>query len=66
MNNYVAGKDKLVQEIDIKAKTWIGRYQDYLSQNFGGPLKCWSEEKLISIAQAYEESTDWHKNKPKI
>lgn len=26
----------------------------------------WSEEKLISIAQAYEENTDWHKKKPKI
>lgn len=26
----------------------------------------WSEEKLISIAQAYEQNTDWHKNKPKI
>lgn len=26
----------------------------------------WSEEKLISVAQTYEENTDWHKNKPKL
>ena len=25
----------------------------------------WSEEKIISIAQAYQENTDWHKKRPK-
>ncbi len=26
----------------------------------------WSEEKIISVAQQYEENTDWHTRKPKI
>lgn len=52
MNNYVAGKDKLVQEIDIKAKIWAERCKNYPSPNLGIPIKYWSEEKLIKAMVA--------------
>ena len=52
MNNYVAGKDSLVQEIDIKAKIWAERCKNYLSPNLGIPIKYWSKEKLIKAMVA--------------
>ena len=26
----------------------------------------WEEEKILNVAHAYEQSTDWHKQKPKL
>ncbi|MBA2655435.1 MAG: GNAT family N-acetyltransferase [Tatlockia sp.] len=49
---YISGKDKLVQEIDSKAKLWIGRKKDYLSPNTGSLAKKWSQEKLIKAMVA--------------
>jgi GNAT superfamily N-acetyltransferase len=46
INAYVFGKDKLVQEIDTKAKLWPGRKKDYLPPNTGHPAKEWSQEKM--------------------
>ncbi len=47
MNSYVFGKDKLVQEIDAKAKLWPKRKNDYLKENTGTTAKAWSHEKLV-------------------
>ncbi len=47
MNSYVFGKDKLVQEIDAKAKLWPKRKNDYLRENTGTAAKNWSYEKLV-------------------
>jgi hypothetical protein len=47
MNSYVFGKDKLVQEIDTKAKLWTQRKKDYLPSNTDPSAKDWSKEKLI-------------------
>ncbi len=52
MNAYVFGKDKLVQEIDTKAKLWLERKKDYLPPNTGHPAKEWSQEKLIKAMEA--------------
>lgn len=50
--SYVSGKDKLVQEIDAKAKLWAGRKRDYLPQNTGSMAKNWSHEKLVKAMEA--------------
>ncbi len=50
--SYVSGKDKLVQDIDAKAKLWAGRKKDYLSQNTGPMAKHWSHEKLVKAMEA--------------
>jgi GrpB-like predicted nucleotidyltransferase (UPF0157 family)/GNAT superfamily N-acetyltransferase len=50
--SYVAGKDKLVQEIDAKAKLWHGRKKDYLSPNTGTQSKAWSQKKLLQAMGA--------------
>lgn len=47
MNSYVFGKDKLVQEIDAKAKLWPKRKNDYLKENTGTTAKNWPHEKLM-------------------
>ena len=52
MNSYVFGKDKLVQEIDTKAKLWAKRKKDYLSPNTGEYAHEWSQEKLIKAMVA--------------
>ena len=28
--------------------------------------RIWSESKLIAIANAYQQATDWHKKRPKV
>nr|HAT8714345.1 GNAT family N-acetyltransferase [Legionella jordanis] len=50
--SYVSGKDKLVQEIDAKAKLWEGRKRDYLPQNTGARAKDWTHEKLVKAMEA--------------
>ncbi|ASQ47465.1 dephospho-CoA kinase/protein folding accessory domain-containing protein [Legionella clemsonensis] len=50
--SYVAGKDKLVQEIDAKAKLWKKRKRDYPPQNTGRMAKDWSYEKLVKAMEA--------------
>ncbi len=52
MNSYVFGKDKLVQEIDAKAKLWPKRKKDYLNENTGTTAKNWSHEKLVKAITA--------------
>jgi GrpB-like predicted nucleotidyltransferase (UPF0157 family)/RimJ/RimL family protein N-acetyltransferase len=52
MNSYVFGKDKLVQEIDTKAKLWTQRKKDYLPSNTGPSAKDWSKKKLIKAMVA--------------
>lgn len=52
INAYVFGKDKLVQEIDAKAKRWSKRKKDYLSANTGYNVNKWSTEKLIKAMEA--------------
>ncbi len=52
INSYVFSKDKLVQQIDAKAKLWDGRKRDYLSPNTGRPVSEWSQEKLIKAMEA--------------
>lgn len=52
MNSYVFGKDKLVQEIDTKAKLWPKRKNDYLKENTGTTAKNWSHEKLVKAMVA--------------
>jgi GrpB-like predicted nucleotidyltransferase (UPF0157 family)/RimJ/RimL family protein N-acetyltransferase len=47
INSYVLGKDKLVQQIDAKAKQWPQRKNNYLSANTGPALAHWSHEKLL-------------------
>jgi GrpB-like predicted nucleotidyltransferase (UPF0157 family)/GNAT superfamily N-acetyltransferase len=49
---YVSGKDKLVQEIDTKAKLWANRKQDYLPPNTGPLAKDWPHEKLVNAMEA--------------
>lgn len=50
--SYVSGKDKLVQEIDAKAKLWAERKRDYLPQNTGSIAKDWSHKKLVKAMEA--------------
>ena len=50
--SYVSGKDKLVQEIDTKAKRWAKRKRDYLPPNTGPLAKSWSHEKLVKAMEA--------------
>ena len=50
--SYVSGKDKLVQEIDAKAKCWAGRKRDYPLPNTGPLAKDWSHEKLVKAMDA--------------
>lgn len=50
--SYVSGKDKLVQEIDAKAKLWAERKSDYLAPNTGSMAKYWSDEKLVKAMEA--------------
>lgn len=50
--SYVSGKDKLVQEIDAKAKLWAGRKRDYLPHSTGPMAKDWSHEKLVKAMEA--------------
>jgi GNAT superfamily N-acetyltransferase len=50
--SYVSGKDKLVQEIDNKAKLWRERKRDYLLPNTGPLAKDWSHDKLIKAMEA--------------
>lgn len=52
INSYVFGKDRLVQEIDARAKRWPGRKRDYLSPNTGPLAKDWTHEKLIKAMEA--------------
>lgn len=53
INSYILGKDKLlIQAIDHKAKTWLGRKKDYLSPNPGPLALHWSQEKLIKAMEA--------------
>jgi GrpB-like predicted nucleotidyltransferase (UPF0157 family)/GNAT superfamily N-acetyltransferase len=52
ISTYVSGKNQLVQEIDAKAKIWMGRKEDYLSQNTGPLAKNWSQDKLIKAMEA--------------
>lgn len=52
INQYVIGKDKLVQAIDRKAKVWSGRETYFLSPNKGQPANQWSQEKLIKAMEA--------------
>lgn len=52
MMSYVTGKDKLVQAIDVKAKCWSRRKQDYLTANPGIPAKHWSDIKLLKAMEA--------------
>lgn len=52
MNSYVFGKDKLVQEIDTKAKRWPKRKNDYFPPNTGPTIKQWSHEKLVKAMVA--------------
>lgn len=52
MNSYVFGKDKIVQEIDAKAKRWPKRKNDYLKANTGAAAKNWSHEKLVKAMVA--------------
>jgi GrpB-like predicted nucleotidyltransferase (UPF0157 family)/GNAT superfamily N-acetyltransferase len=47
IHSYVLGKDKLVQEIDAKAKQWEHRKKDYPKDNTGITAKNWSQEKLV-------------------
>lgn len=51
-NSYVFGKDKLVQEIDAKAKLWPERKKDYLPPNTGVDAQAWSQEKIIKAMEA--------------
>jgi len=50
--SYVSGKDKLVQEIDAKAKLWAGRKRDYLPPNTGPLAKDWPHDKLVKAMEA--------------
>ncbi|KTD57738.1 GNAT family N-acetyltransferase [Legionella shakespearei] len=50
--SYVSGKDKLVQEIDAKAKLWPGRKKEYLPPNTGIHAKYWPQEKLLQAIGA--------------
>jgi len=52
ISSYVFGKDKLVQEIDAKAKIWPKRKKDYLSPHTGVFAREWSKEKLIKAIEA--------------
>lgn len=49
---YVLGKEKLVQDIDAKAKIWTERKKDFLSPNTGVPYNHWSHEKIIKAMEA--------------
>lgn len=49
---YVIGKDKLVQQIDAKAKLWSGRKQDYLPTNTGINIKNLSNTELMKAITA--------------
>ncbi len=49
---YVSGKDKLVQDIDTKAKCWSERKNDYLPPNIGPLAKDWPHEKLVQAMEA--------------
>lgn len=49
---YVLGKDKLVQEIDVKAKLWSLKRKDFLSLNCGVIAKNWTKEKIIKAMEA--------------
>ncbi|MDP3562352.1 MAG: bifunctional GrpB family protein/GNAT family N-acetyltransferase [Legionellaceae bacterium] len=50
--SYVSGKDKLVQEIDTKAKLWSKRKRNYLPANTGPVAKDWTNEKLVKSMEA--------------
>lgn len=50
--SYVLGKNKLVQEIDAKAKHWQERKKNYLPPNTGPMAKEWSHEKLVKSIEA--------------
>lgn len=50
--SYVSGKDKLVQEIDTKAKMWLGRRCDYLPANTGLRAKDWSNQQIVKAMDA--------------
>lgn len=52
MNHYVLGKDRLVQEIDAKAKVWSHHRMDYLPMNTGPLAKFWTQEKIIKAMEA--------------
>jgi len=52
ITSYVLGKDKLVQEIDTKAKFWSKRKKDFLKENTKTAAKNWSREKLVKAMVA--------------
>jgi GrpB-like predicted nucleotidyltransferase (UPF0157 family)/GNAT superfamily N-acetyltransferase len=52
INNYVSGKDKLVRQIDTKAKLWQGRKHDFRTPNTGRKASTWSREKIIKAMEA--------------
>lgn len=49
---YFAGKTKLVQAIDAKAKLWLGRKKDFTLANQGLMAKDWSQDKLAKAMEA--------------
>ena len=51
-NAYVLGKDKLVQNIDAKAKVWSERKRNFLPANTGVLLSRWPHEKIINAMEA--------------
>lgn len=54
INQYVLGKDKLVQAIDLKAKQWAAKHQHhpFLSQSRGMESKYWPQEKIMKTMEA--------------
>lgn len=52
INHYVIGKDKLVQQIDTKAKLWLGKRNDYLPSNTGKNIKNLSDDNLMKAITA--------------
>lgn len=52
INNYVIGKDKLVQKIDTKAKLWSGKCNNYLPNMTDKKINNLSESELVKIITA--------------
>ncbi|MCD6040014.1 MAG: grpB 3 [Gammaproteobacteria bacterium] len=52
INNYVIGKDKLIQQIDPKAKLWLGKRNNYLPSNTGKNIKNLTDAELMKAITA--------------
>lgn len=52
INNYSIGKDKFVQEIDMKAKLWPGKCNDYLPNRTFKKIINLSENELVRMITA--------------